>query len=106
MNLDEIDFAEWEQGYLLAKEMRERVILDKRYFAYLERQIASHAADVTTFMHHGILAWEPFHKSEQAIESLGKAISLEPKNTEARFWLAKCGFVAQISLRGQKLVGT
>ena len=68
----------------------ERMRMHEKYFSYLEKQIKKNPIDIPTLLHLGILSWEPFHRQEEAIIYLEKVIAYDPKNVDARFWLAKC----------------
>ena len=64
--------------------------MHEKYFCYLEEEIKKNPIDIPTLLHLGILSWEPFHRQEEAIVYLEKVIAYDPKNVDARFWLAKC----------------
>lgn len=72
----------------LSSSTKERVALDKKYLAYLEEKLKTDPNDVPSLIHCGVLYWEPFHDHIKAAMYLKKAIVIDPKNVDARYWLS------------------
>jgi tetratricopeptide (TPR) repeat protein len=52
----------------------------------------------------GALMFEPYHHPELATELLHRAIRLDPVNTHARFWLAKCLYHDYVDAQSASIV--
>lgn len=85
-----MDPSELEKKYLHATDVVERLALDRNYISYLAALVLKNPRNATALTHLGMLCWEPLHEVERAMTHLQQAIACDPKNVEARFWLAKC----------------
>jgi tetratricopeptide (TPR) repeat protein len=69
---------------------KNKSLSDIEVFKNLQEHVNKHPQDIQSQVLLGAMMFEPFHKTDQAIEILEKAIETEPHNADAHFWLAKC----------------
>jgi thioredoxin-like negative regulator of GroEL len=55
----------------------------------IEASIARESTDASNYVRLGMLLVAAFHESDTAKQALERAIALDPRNVDARFWLAK-----------------
>jgi len=63
---------------------------DIELFNHLQNKVEQNSQDISSQILLGAMMFEPFHKTDEAILTLKKAIESEPDNVDAHFWLAKC----------------
>lgn len=56
----------------------------------LEDRLHQNPYDFDALLEKGILLYEPFHQSDEAVSLLKFLIENDPKNVNALFWLAEC----------------
>ena len=65
---------------------------DKRLAEALRQQLERDPFNHEALTHLGALMFEPFHKPNESIALLQRAIGIDTRSVNARFWLAKCLF--------------
>jgi tetratricopeptide (TPR) repeat protein len=88
--MNEINLKSLEALYLEADSIKEKLEIDRRYRLVLENNLDKNPQDIEALIQLGFLYWDSFHEQNKAIEYLEKAIRLDPKNIDAKYWLAKC----------------
>jgi hypothetical protein len=63
---------------------------DIKHMQQLEQALAQNPHDKEALLEKGILLYEPFQRTEEAIELLDHVSWLDPSNPETYFWLGKC----------------
>ncbi len=63
---------------------------DTEIFNNFQDKLKQKPQDISLQILLGAMMFEPFHKTDEAIATLRKAIKSEPDNVDAYFWLAKC----------------
>src|SRR5262245_37073645 len=62
---------------------------DKSYLDELLEASSAEPTNTGLLVNLGRMYFEPLHEPQEALLYLKKAVELEPRNTEARFWMAK-----------------
>jgi len=69
---------------------KNKSLSDTEVLNNLQEYVNKHPQETQSQILLGAMMFEPFHKTEQAIEILEKVIETAPHHVEAHFWLAKC----------------
>jgi len=65
---------------------------DIEQLEHLQSRINRDPTEYSTLVKLGAMMFEPFHRPEESVHLLRKALELSPGNVDARFWLAECLF--------------
>lgn len=63
---------------------------DKQFLETLLKRETAEPENIDLLIKLGRIYFVPFYEIKQALFYLDKALTLDPKNTEGRFWVAKC----------------
>jgi tetratricopeptide (TPR) repeat protein len=73
---------------------------EEQEIAALRARIERDPTDLAAMVRLGAMMFEPCHSPEDAVRLLGRAIELDRRNVDARFWLAACLFHEYVDVRG------
>jgi tetratricopeptide (TPR) repeat protein len=68
----------------------------------LRGKLNQNPKDAKILVRLGVMLFEPFHQTEEAIANFEKAIEVCPSSDDAYFWLAKCYFHEYVDLQRAK----
>ena len=60
------------------------------YYNSLKEKVKNNPRDIASLIQIGALDFEYFHRHQDAVDYLQRAINLDQENVDARFWLAAC----------------